>query len=86
MCGKPYEQVLENATADYLQHTAEIDKTVRERNLKRQANVTGLQKGVKAFNPTGMSQAAACDGLKDSFNIGNTNQQAQGSLVPLIRD
>ena len=37
VCGKPYEQVLEEATAEYLRHTAELAETVSEAHLKRQA-------------------------------------------------
>ena len=39
-CSKFFEQVLEEATAEYLQHTAEIGETIRERHLKRQAFIT----------------------------------------------
>ena len=63
MCGKSYDQVIEETTANYLHETAEPGKTIRERHFKRQAFITGLQSGVRAFIPRGMSQAAACDGI-----------------------
>ena len=86
VCGKPYEQVLEEATAEYLQRTAKTGEIVRERHLKWQAFIAGLQSGVKAFIPPGRSQAAAVDGLIFSLNFGNTNQEAQVNFLLLFQD
>ena len=62
VCGKPYEQMIEKAVADYLHQTAEPGKTLRGRVLKRKAFLDGIQSGVFTFVPRGVSQAATCDG------------------------
>ena len=69
VCSKLYEQVLEETTADFLQHRAERGDKVSDRHLKRQAFIAGLQSGVKDFIPLILSQAAACDGIIYSLNI-----------------
>ena len=86
VCVKPYEQVLEEAIAEYLQHTAEIDETVRERYLKRQALIAGLQSGVIGVIPWGMSQAATCHGIICSINNSNLNHEDRGNFLPLFQD
>ena len=84
MCGEPNEHVLQEATAEYLQHMAEIGETIREGHFIRQAFSAGLQIGVKAFISRGLSQVAACDGKTYSSFIGNTNHEAQGNFLPLF--
>ena len=63
VCGKLYDQVIEETAADYLNQTAQLGETVRERQIKRSAFIDGIQSGVFTFIPPGVSQAAACDGL-----------------------
>ena len=63
VCGKSYGQVIEETVADYINQTAQPGETVRERQIKRNVFIDGIQSGVFTFLPPGVSQAAACDGL-----------------------
>ena len=56
VCSEPYEQVIEEAVADYLHRTAELSEIVRDRFLKREAFLDGLQSGVFTFVPRGVLQ------------------------------
>ena len=49
VCGKPYDQVIEETVADYLDQTAQPGETVRERQIKRNAFIDG----VLHFYPSG---------------------------------
>ena len=73
VCGKSYDQVIEETVADYLGQTAQPGETVRERQIKRNAFIDGIQSGVFTFIPPGVSQAAACDGLVYSVNLNGQN-------------
>ena len=68
ICGKPYDQVIEETVADYLNQTAQPGQTVRERQIKINAFIDGIHSGVVTSLPPGVSQAAACDGLLNSVN------------------
>ena len=68
VCGKSYDQVIEETVADYLNQSAQPGETVRERQIKINAFINGIQSGVFTFLPRGVSQAAACDGLIYSVN------------------
>ena len=84
VCGKSYDQVIEETVADYLDQTAQPGETVRERQIKRNAFIDGVQSGVFTFIPPGVSQAAACDGLVYSVNLGRQNLGTQGYTLPLF--
>ena len=86
VCGKSYDQVREETVADYLDQTAQPGETVRERQIKRNAFIDGLQSGVFTFIPPGVSQAAACDGLVYSVNCNGQNSGTQGYALPLFED
>ena len=86
ICGKSYDQVIEETFADYLNQTAEPGETVRERQIKRNAFIDGIQSGVFIFIPPGVSQAAACDGLVYSVNYNGENAGTQGYTLILIED
>ena len=86
VCGKSYDQVIEETTADYLNQTAQKGETVRERQIKRNAFIDGIQSGVFTFLPPGVSQAAACDGLVYSVNLNGKNMGTQGYAMPLFED
>ena len=86
VCGKPYEQLIEEAVADYLHQTAEPGETVRDRVSKRKAFLDGLESGVFTFVPSGVSQAAACDGQVHSVNYCSTQPGTQTNLLPLFED
>ena len=68
ICGKSYDQVIEETVADYLNQTAQPGETVLERQIKRNAFIDGIQSAIFIFIPSGVSQAAACDGLVYSVN------------------
>ena len=86
ICGKSYDQVIEESVADYLNQTAHPGETVRERQIKRNAFIDGIQSGVFTFIPPGMSQAAACDGLVYSVNYNGQNAGTQGYALPVFED
>ena len=86
VCAKSYDQVIEETAADYLNQTAQSGETVRERQIKRNAFIDGIQSGVFTFIPPGVSQAAACDGLVYSVNLGRQNLGTQGYTLPLFGD
>ena len=86
VCGKPYDQVIEETVADYLNQTAQPGETVRERQIKRNAFIDGVQSGVFTFIPPEVSQAAACDGLVYSVNYNGQNSGTQGYALPLFED
>ena len=86
VCGKPYDQIIEETVVDYLDQTAQPGETVRERQIKRNAFIDGVQSGVFTFIPPGVSQAAACDGLLYSINYNGQNSITQGYALPLFED
>ena len=49
ICGKSYDQVVQETVADYLNRTAQPSETVREREIKRNAFIGGIQSGVFNF-------------------------------------
>ena len=86
VCGKSYDEVIKETAADYLDQTAQPGETVRERQVKRNAFIDGVQSGVFTFIPPGVSQAAACDGLVYSVNYNGQNSGTQGYALPLFED
>ena len=42
LCGKSYDQVIEETVADYLNQTAQSGETVRERQIKRNAFIDDI--------------------------------------------
>ena len=84
LCGKSYDQVIEETTADYLNQTAQSGETVRERQIKRNAFIDGIQSGVFTFLPPGVSQAAARDGLVYTVNLNGQILGTQGFALPLF--
>ena len=86
ICGKSYDQVIEETAANYLNQTAQPGETVRERQIKRNASIDGIQSGVFIFIRPGVSQAATCDGLVYSVNINGQNSGTQGYALPLFED
>ena len=86
VCGKSYDQVIEETVADYLDQTAQAGETVRERQTKTNAFIDGIQSGVFYFIPARVSQAAACDGLVYSVNYNGQNSGTQGYALPLFED
>ena len=51
VCGKSYDKVIEETVADYLSQTAQPGETVRERQIKRNRFIDGIQSGAFAFLP-----------------------------------
>ena len=86
VCGKSYDEVIEEMTADFLNQTAQSGETVRERQIKRNAFIDGVQSGLFTFIPPGVSQAAACDGMVCSINRNGQNSVTQDYALPLFED
>ena len=86
VCGKSCDQVIEQTVAGYLNQTAQPGETVRERQIRRNAFIDGIQSGVLTFLPPGVSQAAACDNLLYSVNYNGQNLGTQGYALPLFED
>ena len=51
VCGKSYDQVIEETVADYLNQSAQPGETLQERQIKRKASIDGIQSGVFIFPP-----------------------------------
>ena len=86
VCGKPYEQVIDDTAADYLYQTAQTHETIRERLLKHRAFTDGLQCGVFTFLLRGMSQAPACDGQMYDITCRNVHNGNHETFLPLFLD
>ena len=86
VCRKSYNQVIDETVAGYLNQSAQPGETVRERQIKRNAFIDGIQSGVFTFLPPGVSQAAACDALIYSVNHNGQNSGSQGYALPLFED
>ena len=86
VCGKSYDQVIEETVAGYFDQTSQPGETVRERQIKINAFIDGVQSGVFTFIPPGVSQAAACDGMIYSVNYNGQNSVTQGYALPLFED
>ena len=84
VCGKSYDQVIEETVADYLDQTSQPGETVREQQIKRNAFIDGVQSGVFTFIPPGVSQVATCDGMIYSVNYNGQNSVTQGYALPLF--
>ena len=55
---KSYDQIIEENVADYLNKTAQLGETVRDRQIKGNASIDGIQGVVFTCLPQGVSQAA----------------------------
>ena len=86
VCGKSYDQNIEDTVANYLNQTTQSGETVRDRQIKRNAFIDGIQSEVFTLLPPGVSQAAACDGLVYSVNYNGQNVGAQGYALPLLEE
>ena len=74
-CGKPYEQLIEEAVSDYLHQTTEPGEAVRDGDLKGRVVLNGLQSDVFTFvvRTATHSQArkqthSACLNIKNIIN------------------
>ena len=86
VCGKSYGQVIEKTVADYIHHTAQPGDTVRERQIKRNAFIEGIQCSALVFLPPGVSEAVACDGLVYFVDYNGQNSGTQAHALPLFED
>ena len=86
VCGNSYDQVIEETVADYPNQTAQPGEAVRERQIKRNDFIDGIQCGVLTFLPPKVSQAAACDGLLYTVNYNAQNSGMHGEALPLFEE
>ena len=63
VCSKSYDQVIEETVADYLDQTSQPSETVRERQIKRNAFIDGVQSGIFTFIPPEVSAPERRRGL-----------------------
>ena len=62
VCGKPVQQIQDEAVNDYLNKTVVPGETLAETERRRRAFLDGMAAGTFLLMPGGVSQAAACDG------------------------
>ena len=77
VCGNSYNQVIEETVVDYLNQTAQPGETKRERQIKRNAFIDGIQSGVFTFLPPGVIYFV---------NYNGQNSGRQGYALPLFED
>ena len=85
-CGKPYEQVLCETTADYLHQTTEPHEITGERLLKRRAFKYGRKYGVFTFVHRGVPQSAICDGQVHDMRYRSFDKGNRGTRLPLFQN
>ena len=61
VCGKPVQQIQDEATIDYLDKTVVPGETLAETERRKRAFLDGMAAGTFLLVPGGVSQAAACD-------------------------
>ena len=79
-----YDQVLEETVAIYLHRTVAPGETIRDRRLKRQAFLAVLHCVAVTFEPQGVSQPAACDGILNQTTFVDPCQEAQGNVLAIV--
>ena len=84
ICGKPYEQIVDEAVIDYLLQTEKRGETMETKQAKREAFLAGMTAGTFMFVPRGLSQAAACDGTLYTINTGTAIGRALPGTLPLL--
>ena len=62
VCGKPVQQIQDEAVNDYLNKTVVPGETLAETERRKRAFLDGMAAGTFLLMPGGVSQAAACDG------------------------
>ena len=62
VCGQPYEQITDELVIDYIHKTEYPGETAVSKEGRRLAYLEGMKAGIFLLLPTGLSQAAACDG------------------------
>ena len=62
VCGKPVQQIQDEAVNDYLNKTVVPGETLAETERRKRAFLDGMAAGTFLLLPGGVSQAAACDG------------------------
>ena len=78
VCGKSYEGIVKETVENYLQKTAVQGESLMDVEARRTAFVAGLEAGTFMFVPSGLSQAAACDGNLYTMNT----ETAIGKALP----
>ena len=84
ICGRPYEQIVDEAVIDYLLQTEKRGETMETKQAKREAFLAGMTAGTFMFVPRGLSQAAACDGTLYTINTGTAIGRALPGTLPLL--
>ena len=84
ICGRPYEQIVDEAVIDYLHQTEQRGESMETKQANREAFLAGMTAGTFMFVPRGLSQAAACDGTLYTINTGTAIGRALPGTLPLL--
>ena len=83
ICGRSVEQIRNDATEDYIIRTTTPSESEENKQRRREAYVAGMAMGTFLFVPTGLSQAAACDGINYTIRMGNCAGGNIPGTIPL---
>ena len=87
VCGKSYDQVIEESVADYLNQRAHSQVRLYESAKSKEIHSLTVSRAESSlFSPKGGPQAAACDGLLYSVNYNGQNSGTQGYALPLFEN
>ena len=85
VCGKPYDQVIEETVADYLDQTAQPGETVRERQIKRNAFIDGGRSGVFTFIPRECRRLPLVTAYSTPLTIKDKTRARRDMLCPYLK-
>ena len=85
VCGKSYDQVIEETTADNIDQTAQPGETVRERQIKRNAFIDGVQSGVFTFIPRECRRLPPETAYSTQSTIMDKTQAPRDTLCPYLK-
>ena len=84
VCEKLYDQVVEETVADYLDQTSKPGETVRERQIKRNAFIDGVQSGVFTFSPWECRRLPPVTAVSTPLITTGRTQSHRATLCPYL--
>ena len=81
VCGLPLEEIKRRTITEYIISTSYAGETERQMQSRIDAFVAGMNSGTFLFLPTGVSQAAACDG--NTYTISTAERRSLPGTVPI---
>ena len=85
VCGKSYDQVIAETVADYLNQTAQPGETVRERQIKRNAFIDGVQSGVFTLSPRECRRLPPVTARSTPLTTMGRTQSHRAMLCPYLK-